>query len=147
MSCRVCTVCGVNYPPTSGFMSCRICGELTRFSAMLAQSNWEQVVQANKALDEAEEEAGRSRAKTKEPKKRSPFIPNATGAKITEVKGQLFVGHKSLIDAGYAEVRNFDVVLINGKYYELQGHVGKRSTEIPGGVWWIEEIDPSRSDA
>jgi hypothetical protein len=67
-------------------------------------------------------------------------IPDAE-ADVIEYSGQLWVSHNALLEAGYRWLESFDVVLINGTYYELQGHVGKGNRRFPGGAWWIEEVD------
>lgn len=62
---------------------------------------------------------------------------------VTVHKGMLWVPHETLIEAGYRCLEDFQVVQIRGKFYELQGHIGRQLTHgIKGGAWWIEEINP-----
>lgn len=46
----------------------------------------------------------------------------------------LFIAHADLIKVGYQNLEDFDVVRVNGDYYELQGYLEGT------GVWWVEEI-------
>jgi hypothetical protein len=72
-------------------------------------------------------------------------VPNVLTNAIVEYKGLLWVPHKDLIEGGYGWLESFTVVQINKRYYELQGHVqvtGYDGTDVEGGCWWIEEIDP-----
>lgn len=63
-----------------------------------------------------------------------------------QYKGWLWVSHEDLTKAGYLYLEDFSVVKIKGVYYELQAHVGRASLThgIPGGAWWIEEINPDK---
>lgn len=49
-----------------------------------------------------------------------------------------FVSHEDLLEAGHKNLCDFDVVPINGLFYELQAYL-----DAPD-VWWIEEIDPTK---
>lgn len=116
--------------------------------------NWkflvDRIIEENKAEVAAVEEALESKGPEK--KKAEPLadgeyrvatplpIPDAE-ADVIEYSDQLWVSHNVLLEAGYRWLESFDVVLINGTYYELQGHVGKGNRRFPGGAWWIEEVD------
>lgn len=50
-------------------------------------------------------------------------------------KGHLWVSHEDLLNCDYRGIEDFDVVYLNGKFYELQGYIhGARA-------WWIEEVE------
>lgn len=49
-------------------------------------------------------------------------------------RGNLYVTHTELLECGYIDLNDFDVVYLNGKFYELQGHIAKPD------AWWIEEV-------
>lgn len=56
-------------------------------------------------------------------------------AEIYEDKhGHLWVTHQELLDCGYINLADFDVVYLNGKFYELQAYMRKPN------AWWIEEV-------
>jgi len=48
--------------------------------------------------------------------------------------GRMWVTHEELLLCGYINISDFDVVYLNGKFYELQAHANKPDS------WWIEEI-------
>lgn len=50
--------------------------------------------------------------------------------------GRLWVTHEELLKCGYINLSDFDVVYLNGRFYELQAYVRR------AGGWWVEEIDP-----
>lgn len=49
-------------------------------------------------------------------------------------KGLLWVTHRELLDCGYVGISDFDIVWLNEKFYELQGH------NATADAWWIEEV-------
>lgn len=56
-------------------------------------------------------------------------------ARVYEDKhGHQYVTHEELLLCGYRELEDFDIVYLNGKFYELQAHIPK------AGSWWIEEV-------
>ena len=61
-----------------------------------------------------------------------------------EYADQLWVSHEDLIKAGYLYLEDFQIVMLQGRFYELGAHVGRASLThgIRGGVWWIEEVRP-----
>src|SRR5688500_2291353 len=70
-------------------------------------------------------------------------LPDAK-AEIITYRGNLWVAHQLLLDAGYSCLEDFGIVKITGRFYELQGHMGKTADNLPGGGWWIEEVDPEQ---
>lgn len=52
-----------------------------------------------------------------------------------DAQGHLWVTHEELLLCGYVNISDFDVVYLNGKFYELQAHSRK------GEAWWIEQIE------
>lgn len=62
-------------------------------------------------------------------------------ARVYEDKhGQLWVTHEELLNCGYINLADFDVVYLNGRFYELQAYVNRPK------AWWIEEIDPEKAE-
>lgn len=57
----------------------------------------------------------------------------------------LWIAHAALTKAGYRHLEDFSVVKIQGKFYELQAHIGRATLThgIEEGAWWIEEINPA----
>ncbi len=69
------------------------------------------------------------------------IIHNADNyARVYEKSGVLWVTHEELLACGYRNIEDFDVVFLNGEFYELQGHSDK------AGAWWIEPVDESTLD-
>ena len=52
-----------------------------------------------------------------------------------------FIPHQELLDMGYVNLEDFDIVRVNGRYFELQGYNG------PVEAWWVEEIQLPEDDA
>jgi hypothetical protein len=72
------------------------------------------------------------------------LIPNVD-QDTTEHDGRLWFQHQHLIDAGYLNLREFDVVRIRNRFYELQARIARHlTTGIRGGAWWIEEVIPEQ---
>ena len=46
----------------------------------------------------------------------------------------IYIPHQELLELGYANLEDFDVIKANGRYFELQGFDHK------AGLWWVEEI-------
>jgi hypothetical protein len=55
-------------------------------------------------------------------------------ARIYEKKGYLYVAHEELLSCGYRGLEDFDVVYLNGRFYELIGYIRRAK------AWWIEEV-------
>lgn len=51
-----------------------------------------------------------------------------------DAQGRLWVTHEELLLCDYRNICDFDVVYLNGRFYELQAHSRK------GECWWIEEV-------
>lgn len=49
--------------------------------------------------------------------------------------GRLWVTHTELLQNGYRNLEDFDIIYLNGRFYELQSHVKKPD------AWWIEEVE------
>lgn len=91
-------------------------------------SNWQELVTA---------------AQTEDYNLSTPLpIPDASRADVVEHAGKLWIPHQHLLRDGYSLIEPFQVVKVNGVFYELQGHVGKSARNLPGGAWWVEKIDP-----
>lgn len=50
-------------------------------------------------------------------------------------RGNLWVSHEDLLRCGYILLNDFDVVYLNGTFYELQGYIRKAK------AWWIEQVE------
>lgn len=140
MSARRCSDCGISYPSVYAYTRCKVCEQITDYVGDDPDPDWEDTVALEKAFRERER-----RAQTGD-----MTIPNVTTVIASVETGQEFVTHRALLFGGYRHLETFDVVKLNGKYYELQGHVVKGYEDEPdaaldctGGVWWIEEIDPA----
>ena len=56
-------------------------------------------------------------------------------ARIYEDKnGRLWVTHQELLECEYIHLEDFDVIYLNGRFYEIQAHNRESNS------WWIEEI-------
>lgn len=63
-----------------------------------------------------------------------PHDADNTARLYEDKKGNLWVTHEDLLKCGYRLIDDFDIVYLNGKFYELQAHIRKAN------AWWIEEI-------
>lgn len=54
--------------------------------------------------------------------------------------GRLWVTHEDLLQCGYRAISDFDVVYLNGKFYELQAHINRANS------WWVEEVSEVSED-
>jgi len=62
-------------------------------------------------------------------------------ARIYEDKrGMLWVTHAELLECGYRGLEDFDIVYLNGTFYELQGHIKESDS------WWIEEVSTEEAE-
>lgn len=64
-----------------------------------------------------------------------PHDVDNQAAVYEDEQGRLWVTHEELLACGYRGIEDFDVVYINGKFYELQAYM-----RIPA-AWWIEEVE------
>lgn len=63
-------------------------------------------------------------------------------ARLYEDKhGHLWVTHQELLDCEYRGLEDFDIVYLNGKFYELQAHIKEAD------AWWIEEVPTETEQA
>jgi len=67
--------------------------------------------------------------------RRYPHDANNTAEIYEDKQGNLWVTHQELLECGYINLEDFDVVYLNGEFYELQAHLKKPN------AWWIEELD------
>lgn len=131
MAAKRCSTCGIDYPTYESI--CRVCDdELSYFSNVDPDPNWRQL------SDDAKKEAegGDYSLRTPIP------VPNCLRCDVVEYEERLWIAHQHLLREGYALIEPFQVVQVKGRFYELQGHVGKHAKNMPGGAWWVEEIDP-----
>ena len=56
-------------------------------------------------------------------------------------RGLLWVTHQELLDCGYINLCDFDIVYLNKKFYELQGH------SRVANAWWIEVVETPETEA
>jgi len=130
MSSR-CSICDINFAP--GVRACPVCNGETWFRYKEGpDADWRELV---KILNEDAEVA-----EDKE-KGVSPYIADAE-VSLFQHAGKHWVPHNDLIAAGYLYLESFTIIKIEGRFYELQGHVGKTARNFPGGAWLIEEIHP-----
>lgn len=67
-------------------------------------------------------------------------IPDAD-IRVIVRDGMTWASHEALVACGYRNLCDFDVVLIQGKHYELQGCTKRSSVSgLQGNAWWIEEV-------
>lgn len=70
-----------------------------------------------------------------------PHDADNTARIYTDKRGLLWVTHQELVDCGYRGLEDFDVVYLNGKFFELQAHISEAN------AWWIEEIPVEETTA
>jgi hypothetical protein len=130
---RRCSTCGITYPTT--VWVCLVCEEETWFASdMKPDGDWKDEVAAQKdALSDYLDETQLYRGDREE---EMPDIE----ASVIAYKDLLWVPHQQLLFGGYRHLEDFNIVLLNGVYYELQAHVGKLKPEFPGGIWWVETV-------
>lgn len=63
-----------------------------------------------------------------------PHDPDNTARIYEDKGGRLWVTHEELLECGYRELSDFDIVYLNGTFYELQAHIRESDS------WWIEEV-------
>lgn len=51
-----------------------------------------------------------------------------------DLQDRLWVTHTDLLENGYQAIEDFDIVYLNGNFYELQAYMEKPD------AWWIEEV-------
>lgn len=146
MPAHRCYTCGINFPHNyrkNAYTKsedydprCDACGEsLIEVYGNEDESYHALAVEAKKQLAMEEEGSVTYVMRTPLP------VPNAP-CDVTEHEGRMWIKHNDLLTAGYSCIEPFQVVRVMDRFYELQGHVGKHSTAIRGGAWWVEEIDP-----
>lgn len=67
--------------------------------------------------------------------KARPHTADNTARIYEDEKGHLFITHEELLQCGYRGLEDFDVVYINGRFYELLAYIRKPK------AWWVEEIE------
>lgn len=55
--------------------------------------------------------------------------------------GKYWVSHADLLANDYANIEDFDIVYLNGKFWELQGYAEKPN------AWWVEPVVGEVPDA
>lgn len=63
-------------------------------------------------------------------------LPNVDTGKLIKFQGHLFIADRLLRQFGYLDVGTDSVLLLGGKYYEVNGAI--KNGEVPG--WWICEV-------
>lgn len=123
-----CSACDLDYPESPPHARCSVCEEETWMTNDSTPPDWATRVEARRS-------AIRSATAF-------PIPAPDVDVEIVEHGEQKWVAHKLLLDAGYGCLEDGRIVQIQGKYYELNAHIGKSSATVPGGAWWIEEITP-----
>jgi len=109
-----CSFCAYNYPHDLATQKCPVCDQqLALFNDLEPMEDWEEIV--HNAIKDR---------------------PNSVAIlQLDDPYPQwLFVRHQDLLDLGYENLEDFDVVTINGAKYELQGYLSEAE------CWWVEEI-------
>lgn len=133
MAAKRCGVCNINYPTDTKPDRCRVCGgDLLPRHAEEPDENWHDMVVR----------------KLREPKivwegahPQTDALISVLEVPISGEQTLTFIPHQELLDIGYLSLEDFDVVRVNGKFYELQGYNG------PVEAWWVEEIQLPEGDA
>lgn len=68
-----------------------------------------------------------------------PHTYDATARVYKDKEGRFWVSHQELLEY-YQGICDFDIVYINGKFYELQGYA-----KTPD-AWWMEEPNGETPD-
>lgn len=130
MPAHRCSLCAINYPYYKDLKLCDICGEKTVFFYDLFPSpDWVERVQAEKKQPVVEWVDGH-------PVQKEPCTISTASLGGTPV---IWIPHGDLLDMGYRHLEDFDVVYVNGLYWELQAFY--RGI----GCWWVEGIDAEAS--
>ena len=154
MACRRCSLHGIDYPTNYNRCAVPDCDEtLAYFSNERPDPDFKDMVAYYTHLGEDNEvEEFRDELIPVGPRVINQDSIHLGALAIPDLKekpsehgGQLWVAHEDLIRAGYLYLEDFGVIRMQGKFYELQGHVGRASLShgIRGGAWWIAEINPN----
>lgn len=141
MAARYCRFCDIKYPASlHGDQRCMVphCAKYTSFTPLDdPDEDWRERLA----------EAARNPKEPSEPEheiERFGVHPAAANAQVYDVDGLQFIAHHELIDEGYLNLEDFGIVLVNGRWYELQGHTRRTylllGERMPAGAWWVEEI-------
>jgi hypothetical protein len=113
-----CSICGINYPESLDPAMCPLCeGGLSWFEELDPTPDWQEIV-------------GTAMLERLEPEQRSYLV--AVHRLEPPAPPWEFVSHDDLLTSGYKNLSDFDLVVINGRVYELQGYLDKAN------VWWVE---------
>jgi len=63
-----------------------------------------------------------------------PHEVDNTATIYEDKRDLLWVTHQELLNCGYINLEDFNVVYLNGKFYELQGYSHTANS------WWISEV-------
>lgn len=127
---RRCSICDINFP--AHVIKCQVCKEHTwERHKDGPDEDWKELV--------AYRLRGSKKEEVHDPA--SLYIVDAE-VSLFQHAGKFWVPHNDLLAAGLRYLESFAVVKIDGRFYELQGHVGKTANNFPGGAWWVEEIHP-----
>jgi len=123
-----CGLCEINYPRDYKSDRCPVCAFKLRYRHELRPDlNWQ--LQAQRRWDL------RNRKITWDITGH-PIAP--TPVTIVSLhqgdKAYQFIPHGELLDAGYRNLEDFDVVRVNAGYYELQGYNNETHS------WWVERV-------
>lgn len=126
MAAKRCGVCNINYPMDTKPDRCRSCGgDLLIRHNEEPDKDWHDLVIHKLRHPQIEWEGAH-------PKTDALVsvlnVPLAGGETVT------FIPHQELIDMGYMSLEDFDIVRVNGRFFELQGF------NEPVEAWWVEEI-------
>jgi len=67
--------------------------------------------------------------------RRYPHDADNVARVYEDTESRLWVSHEELLQCGYINLADFDIVYLNGKFYELQAHMKRPN------AWWVEEVD------
>lgn len=116
-----CSICTINYPPDVGFRVCPNCDEqITYFTNIKPDDEWRKLLEMKRAGVNLPE--------------RIDAPTDAATVVYNSETDSVMVSHADLIRLGY-EPQTFDVVKLNGKYYEVWEPTGDHN------LWVINALD------
>lgn len=120
MAAQRCSLCSFDYP--TNIQRCLICMERTWFlKSEDPPDDWRQQVKERKAKQQEDTQS---------------MYPHRfdNKARIYEGKGNLWVTHAELLDAGYKSIEAGTILYLNETFYEVAGFAESAES------WWIEEV-------
>lgn len=119
-----CSICNINFPPHVPFRVCPSCDEgIDYYTNVIPDTHWQ------KRLDEA-----RAGIKHDVPTRPEPDTDAATVV-YDATSDMMKVHHNELVNLHLEDAQSFDIVKLNGKYYELL------ERDRHSDFWNVQRID------